>query len=136
MIKTYAELKSIETFEDRFNYLKIGGQVGFETFGFDRVFNQKFYASSEWKRVRNLVILRDNGCDLGVKGCEINGTIYIHHINPITIEDIKESTEFLLNPENLICVSYDTHQAIHYGSFAQANRYTVTERAPGDTKLW
>lgn len=116
-IRTYSELSALPTFKERFEYLKLGGTVGQETFGFDRIFNQKFYRSSEWKQIRNYVIARDNGCDLGVKGHEIpNGqTIYIHHINPITLTDIKHSAENLLNPEFLITTVLLTHNAIHYG---------------------
>jgi hypothetical protein len=114
-IKTYSELTKYSTFEERFKYLSLKGQVGEETYGFDRWINQRFYRSSEWKQVRARVIERDSGCDLGVKGREIPGRIIVHHINPILVEDIRDASDYLLNPEYLICVSENTHQAIHYG---------------------
>ena len=114
-IRTYSELTKYSTFEERFKYLSLKGQVGEETYGFDRWFNQRFYRSQEWKQVRNLIIVRDSGCDLGVKGREIPGRIIVHHINPILVEDIRDASDYLLNPEYLICVSNITHQAIHYG---------------------
>ena len=116
IIRTYKELSRLTTFEDRFNYLKLGGQVGKDTFGFDRIFNQRFYKSREWLACRDFVILRDNGCDLGIEGHEIYGQrIIIHHLNPISLDDIANSTEFLLNPEYLITTIHNTHNAIHYG---------------------
>ena len=117
MIKTYSELITFPTFEERFRYLRLSGSVGIETFGFDRIFNQKFYTSKEWRDFRNYIIVRDNGCDLGVPGYEIpDGTqIFIHHLNPITVEDIEQCTEFLLNPEYVITTIHSTHNAIHYG---------------------
>lgn len=115
MIRKYSELMLIESFEERFRYLKLSGSVGLETFGFDRYFNQKFYRSKEWKRIRDEVIIRDNGCDLGVNGYEIHGRIYIHHMNPIRLNDIENATDFLLNPEYLITTTLNTHNAIHYG---------------------
>ena len=114
-IRTYSELISIPTFEERFKYLQLNGNVGAETFGYDRVFNQRFYSSLEWKRLRDEIIFRDNGCDLGILDRRIMGKIFIHHMNPIMLEDIRESSEFLLNPEYLICMSFETHNAIHYG---------------------
>lgn len=114
-IKTYSELIHLPTFEERFKYLQMRGSVGRETFGFDRYLNQNFYRSAEWKRVRDKVIVRDNGCDLGINDRPIAGKIMIHHMNPITDKDILNVTEFLLNPEYLICVSHNTHNAIHYG---------------------
>lgn len=114
-IKTYSELKKLPAFEDRYSYLKLGGVVGKETFGYDRFLNQILYSSDEWKRVRGFVILRDSGCDLGCDGFEIRGRILIHHINPITVEDIIERSHKVFDPENLICVSHNTHNAIHYG---------------------
>lgn len=113
-IKTYSELIKIPTFEERFEYLRLNGIVGKDTFGFDRYINQKFYRSSEWKRIRDQVIVRDNGCDLGIEDRMIGGRILIHHMNPITDKDILNVTDLLLNPEYLICVSHITHNAIHY----------------------
>lgn len=134
-IKTYSELITIPTFEERFRYLQLKGSVGAETFGYDRVFNQRFYSSTEWKRLRDEIIVRDNGCDLGIHDRRITGKIFIHHINPILIDDIRTASEFLLNPEYLICVSYDTHNAIHYGD----ERLLISdpiERTPYDTCPW
>ena len=116
IIRTYKEFSRLTTFEDRFNYLRLNGQIGKDTFGFDRIFNQRFYRSREWKACRDFVILRDNGCDLGVEGHEIYGQrIIIHHMNPISLDDIANSTDFLLNPEYLITTIHNTHNAIHYG---------------------
>lgn len=114
-IRTYSELIQLPTFEERFRYLRLKGSVGKETFGFDRYLNQNFYRSSAWKRVRDQVIVRDNGCDLGIDDRIIYGKILIHHMNPINDEDILNMTDILLNPEYLICVTLDTHNAIHYG---------------------
>lgn len=115
MIRTYSELITLPTFKERYKYLKLDGVVGKETFGFDRYLNQKFYKSDEWKSIRDHVILRDNGCDLGIEGHEIHGRILIHHMNPITKEDIVNRSEYLLNPEYLISTIKNTHDAIHYG---------------------
>lgn len=116
-VKTYTELSSFKTFEERLEYLRLKGAVGVDTFGFDRIFNQKFYASTEWKQIRDHVIVRDLGCDLGMAGFDILGEhILIHHMNPITIDDIREGSEFLLDPEYLITTTHTTHNAIHYGS--------------------
>ena len=134
-IRTYSQLKQLKTFEERYDYLKLGGVVGEDTFGFDRYLNQNFYRSREWKRVRDEVIMRDNGCDLGVDGHEIRGKILIHHMNPITSEDIHRVSDYLLNPEYLICVTHRTHNAIHYGD----ERLFVTapiERTQNDTCPW
>lgn len=114
-IKTYSELITLPTFEERYRYLRLRGSVGEDTFGFDRYLNQKFYRSVEWKRIRDQVIIRDNGCDLGLEDRAIHGKIMIHHMNPITEKDIRYLTEILLNPEYLISVSHNTHNAIHYG---------------------
>ena len=114
-IKTYSELIAFPTFEERYRYLRLGGQVGAETFGFDRWLNQKFYKDPEWLAVRNHVIIRDNGCDLGIPGREIHSRILIHHMNPITKEDILRRSKYLLDPEYLICTIKNTHDAIHYG---------------------
>ena len=114
-IKTYSELIQLPTFIERYRYLRIGGSVGEETFGFDRYINQKFYKTNEWLSARDYVIARDLGCDLGMEDREIHGRILIHHMNPITIDDILNRTEFLLDPEYLICTTKNTHDAIHYG---------------------
>lgn len=134
-IKTYSELIALPTFEERFRYLRLKGAVGEDTFGFDRYLNQVFYRSAEWKRVRDQVIIRDNGCDLGIEGREIYGRILIHHMNPITIKDIQSASEFLLNPDYLICVTHATHNAIHYGD----EHLLITapiERTKNDTCPW
>lgn len=117
IIRTYSELIKLPTFKERFEYLKLGGVIGEETFGFDRYLNQVFYKSREWKKLRNDIIIRDNGCDLAMPDREIiDQTILIHHMNPITKEDILNMTEFVLNPEYLICTILNTHNAIHYGN--------------------
>ena len=134
-IRTYSELCQLSTFEDRFDYLRLNGSVGKDTFGFDRYLNQQFYRSREWKRIRDLVILRDNGCDLGVEGYEIRGRILIHHINPISVEDIHTTSDLLMNPEYLICTSHRTHNAIHYGDESLIIT-TPIERTQNDTCPW
>lgn len=133
--RSYSELLQFKTYEDRFRYLKLAGEVGKETFGYDRYFNQQFYHSSEWRRVRNEIIVRDNGCDLGMPDYEIHGRIYIHHINPITKDTLEIFGDDLLSPENLICVAYDTHNAIHYGR-EQIFPIISGERTPGDMCPW
>lgn len=135
MIRTYSQLIKFETFEERFQYLKLDGAVGQATFGFDRYLNQQLYRSHEWKKVRDEVIVRDNGCDLAMDGFDIYGRVYVHHMNPILVNDIRERNEFLLNPEYLICVSFDTHNAIHYGDESLLPREPI-ERTPNDTTLW
>lgn len=135
MIRRYSDLIRLNTFEERLSYLKLNGVVANETFGFDRYLNQQFYKSSEWKKVRQQVIIRDQGCDLGVPGHDIYDQIIVHHMNPITIEDIEHNPEILLDPEYLICVSLDTHNEIHYG-IGNNNCSSFVERVPGDTKLW
>ena len=135
MILTYSELVKLPTFEERYDYLKLNGRIGEDTFGYTRYLNQIFYKSKEWKEIRNRVILRDNGCDLGVEGYEIPGRVYIHHINPITERDILDRTEYLLSPEYLICVSYETHNAIHYGSLVPREPDVIVRR-PYDTCPW
>ena len=135
MICTYKELSRLQTFEERFDYLKLSGSIGTETFGFDRYINQMFYRSKEWKSIRNHVIVRDNGCDLGIEGREIQKGIIVHHINPIKIDDIVSATEFLMNPDYLICTSLKTHNAIHYGDSNLLDKDPVIRR-PGDTKRW
>lgn len=134
-IKTYSELITIPTFEGRYEYLKLGGEVGVETFGFDRYLNQAFYKSDEWLSVRDYVIARDNGCDLGVEGYEIYGRILIHHMNPITKEDILQRSKFLLDPEYLITTVKRTHDAIHYGNDSITFEATI-ERRKNDTCPW
>lgn len=114
-IKTYSELSRLKTFEERYQYLRLNGSVGRETFGFDRYLNQVLYRSKKWKSIRNRVIIRDNGCDLGIEGREINGRILIHHMNPISLDDIVNESDLLLDPEYLICTVHSTHNAIHYG---------------------
>lgn len=134
-IKTYSELITIPTFEERFKYLQLNGRVGQDTFGFDRYINQNFYRSREWKRIRDQIILRDNGCDLGLDGYEIYGRIYIHHMNPILVQDIIHQSDFLLNPEYLICTTHNTHNAIHYGDESLLITAPI-ERKPNDTCPW
>lgn len=134
-IRTYSELILLPTFEERFKYLQLNGRVGDDTFGFDRYINQNFYRSAEWKRIRDLVIMRDNGCDLALEGYEIYGRILIHHMNPITIKDVELSTEYLMNPEYLICVTHNTHNAIHYGDEKLINKGPVV-RTKNDTCPW
>ena len=135
MIRTYSELLSFPTFEERFNYLKLGGSVGLETFGFDRYLNQILYNSLEWKDVRGHVILRDCGCDLGVKGYEIYGKIIVHHMNPIFLEDILKRNPDIFNPEFLITTVHRTHNAIHYGDESLIAKGPI-ERKPNDTCPW
>ena len=134
-IRSYDELCQLPTFEERYEYLKISGRIGEETFGSDRYLNQAFYTSDEWKEVSRLVILRDNGCDLGIPGREIKGPIYVHHMNPIRVEDILRHSSILLRPEFLICVSKRTHEAIHYGD-ASLLQTDYKERKPFDTCPW
>ena len=134
-IRTYSELMRLPTFEERFRYLKLDGLVGKDTFGFDRYLNQEFYRSKEWKEVRDFVIVRDNGCDLGMDGYAIVGRIYIHHMNPITVNDIVHSSDFLLNPDYLICMSHNTHNAVHYGDEDLLVTAPV-ERRKNDTCPW
>ena len=136
MIKTYSELLTFETFEERFNYLKLNGIVGQDTFGFDRYMNQLLYHNSkEWKAVRNKVIVRDNGCDLGMEGYDILGRILVHHLNPITIDDIKNRSPTIFDLNNLICVSHNTHNAIHYGDENLLVKVPI-ERKLNDTCAW
>lgn len=134
-IRCYSELKQLETFEDRYQYLKLSGTVGQDTFGCDRYLNQGFYKSREWKNIRKLVIARDNGCDLGIPGRDIQYGLHIHHMNPIRAQDILDQSKYLLDPEYLICVSSETHNAIHYGDEESIIRDPV-QRTPGDTCPW
>ena len=135
MIRTYSELIKLKTFKDRFEYLKLDGIVGEETFGFDRYMNQIFYKSREWTSVRRAVIIRDNGCDLGVEGYEIHGKILIHHMNPINLSDIVHKTDELLNPDYLITTVLSTHNAIHYGNASLLPALPI-ERRVNDTCPW
>lgn len=134
-IRRYSELRHLKTMEERFEYLKLSGRVGLELWGWDRHFNQRFYRSSEWKRIRNLVILRDEGCDLGIRGFEIHENILIHHMNPMVLDDLKNGNPNVLDPEFLITTCKLTHQAIHYGDKTLLPQVPI-ERKPGDTKLW
>lgn len=134
-IRTYSELKKLKTFNSRYEYLKLKGVVGETTFGFDRYINQMLYRSKRWKEARDKVILRDEGCDLGIEGHEIYDKIIIHHINPITLEDIENDIDELYNPEYLIATSHKTHQAIHYGDDSLLPK-TLVERKRNDTTPW
>lgn len=135
-IRSYSELIQLETFIDRYRYLKMESEVGLATFGFDRYLNQRFYKTKEWLRLRDHVIVRDLGCDLAVEDLEIVGTIIIHHLNAITIDDIKRRSRFLLDPEFLITTRLSTHNAIHYGDEGLILSSASVERSPNDTKLW
>lgn len=135
MIRTYSELVSLPTFKERYEYLRLNGSVGLDTFGFDRYLNQEFYRSKEWKSIRDQVIIRDNGCDLGMDGYEIYGRIVIHHMNPILQTDILDRTQLLLDPDYLICTTHVTHNAIHYGDEGLLPREPV-ERTRNDTCPW
>lgn len=135
-IRTYTELSKLKTFDERFRYLQLNGKVGADTFGFDRYMNQIFYRSREWKRIRELVIIRDNGCDLGIEGRDVYGkNILIHHMNPLNLDDIVDRSDYLLNPDYLITTSRLTHNAIHYGDERLLPREPV-ERTPFDTCPW
>lgn len=134
-IRSYNELKQLDSFEDRFEYLKLGGTVGETTFGNERWLNQRFYTSREWKNIRQHVIARDEGCDLGVEGFEIYDKIIIHHMNPMTPKDIVHFDESILDPDFLISVTLNTHNAIHYGNSNMIPK-PVVERRPGDHILW
>lgn len=138
LIRTYTELLQIPTFLERYRYLKLGGKVGQETFGWERCINQDFYTSDEWRRFRNQIIARDSGCDLGIDGHEYaNGElIFIHHMNPITTSDIVNHTDFLMNPEYVISCRKRTHDAIHYGDESMVIPYELIKRLPNDTCPW
>ena len=133
--RSYSELRRLSSFEDRYRYLRISGYVGEQTFGFDRYLNQRFYTSREWKQVRDHVIVRDNGCDLGIEGYEIYDRPIIHHMNPMTVQNVVEGDYSNLDPEFLIATTHNTHNAIHYGTESLLPRAPVARRA-GDTKLW
>lgn len=134
-VRTYSELKNLVTFEERFDYLKLDGVVGRSTFGFDRWINQYFYRRPEWKSVRDFVIVRDAGCDLGILGFEIHSGLLVHHMNPITAEDIRHGQNWILDPDFLITTSLRTHNAIHYGDKNLLPRGPIARKS-GDTKLW
>ena len=135
LIRTYSELKRFDSLVDRFNYLALNGRVGETTFGFDRYMNQMFYTSRQWRSMRHKIILRDNGCDLGIEGYEIHKGLYIHHLNPMTVDQIRNGDPGILDPEFLITASFSSHQAIHYGDARLLPRVLI-ERQPGDTRLW
>lgn len=133
--RTYRELCRLDTFEERYRYLALRGTLGLETFGFDRWVNQRFYKSREWLRSRDEVILRDNGCDLGMPGYEIHSGLIVHHMNPITLSDLEDGDDWIIDPEFLVCTSLRTHNAIHYGDESLLPRGPI-ERKVGDTTLW
>lgn len=133
--RTYFELSQLETFEERYQYLKLSGITGAITFGWDRWVNQRFYKSAEWQAVRHFVIVRDDGCDLGVPGYEIGSGLLIHHMNPLTVEEVRHGDDKILDPDFLITVSHRTHNAIHYGNEDQLPRGPIQRKA-GDTTLW
>lgn len=135
IIRTYSELITIPTFEKRYEYLRLGGRVGEETFGFDRYLNQAFYTSNEWRDIRDYVIVRDNGCDLAMIGREIYGKILVHHMNPVSIEDVVQRSKYLLDPEYLICTTKITHDAIHYGDSSLLITEPI-ERSKNDMCPW
>jgi hypothetical protein len=133
--RTYSGVRRLDTFEERFDYLSLRGEVGASTFGFDRHINQAFYRSREWRMARDRVISRDRGCDLGLEGYEIHDMVLVHHIQPMTVEDIEGGNPLIFDEDNLICVTHTTHNAIHYGDRSLIPAPYV-ERSPGDTKLW
>ena len=134
-LRRYSELKRIPTFKERFEYLRLAGIVGESTFGFDRYLNQLFYTSAKWKKIRNQIIIRDNGCDLGIEGYDLRSKIIVHHMNPLTIKEVEEVSDEIFNPEFLICVSQRTHNAIHFGD-ASLLPCGPVERKPNDTCPW
>lgn len=134
-IRTYSELSQLETFEDRYHYLELRGALGLATFGFDRWINQRFYKSQEWKSIRNQVIIRDDGCDLGIPGYEIHSGLLVHHMDPLSLDDLKQGEDSIMDPEFLITTSLQTHNAIHYGDENLLPRGPVVRKA-GDTNLW
>lgn len=133
-IRTYSELIQLDSYEDRLEYLKVPGAVGANTFGFDRYLNQRFYKSKEWRKIRNDIFVRDNGCDLAFEDCPIFGAYLIHHMNPIQVDDIVKLSDYLMNPEYLITVTHQTHNAIHYGSDIPIIK--PSQRTSNDTLLW
>ena len=135
MIRRYTDLIQYDSFVERYRYLKLNGQVGIDTFGLDRYLNQTLYRSYKWRKVRNQIIMRDNGCDLGMDGFDIFGKIIVHHMNPLTLEQIEDDSDDIYNPEFLICVSHITHNAIHYGDENLLPQLPI-ERTANDTCLW
>ena len=135
MIRSYSQLKNLDTLEARYNYLVLKGNVGHSTFGFDRYINQQFYTSREWRQIRHEIISRDSGCDLGIAGYEIFDRAIIHHMNPMTVKHISEGEDFILDPEYLITTTHRTHNAIHYGDKRLLPQPLIA-RNKGDTKLW
>lgn len=135
IIRSYTEMLQRRSFEERYEYLKLNGTVGNVTFGFDRYINQQFYTSAQWRNVRSAVIARDLGCDLAVEGYDIHSRLLIHHMNPISADEILHGDEAILDPEFLITTTHKTHNAIHYGD-AKLLAQPLVERRPGDTKLW
>lgn len=133
--RRYSELRRLATFEDRFDYLVLAGEVGAATFGHDRWLNQRFYTSREWRNIRDIVIIRDNACDLGIEGYQIERELVVHHMNPMTAEDVEHGEEWILDPEFLICTTKRTHNAIHFGDRSLLPR-PVVDRYSGDTQLW
>lgn len=133
IVRTYTEMARLPTFEERYKYLKLAGIVGESTFGFDRYLNQALYRSRAWKKVRDQVIIRDNGCDLGIEDRIITDRVIVHHMNPLVVDEIEERDEDIFNPEFLVCVSPATHNAIHYGDEGLLVRSELVERRPGDT---
>lgn len=136
IVRTYTELSRFPTFEERYAYLRLAGVVGENTFGFDRYLNQRLYRSRAWKTVRNSVIVRDNGCDLGIDDRPIADRIIVHHMNPLVVDEIDERDEDIFNPEFLICVSPETHNAIHFGDDNLLMKSEIVNRTPNDTCLW
>jgi len=134
--RTYEELIRIPTYKERYEYLRCVGQVGMDTFGSDRYLNQILYQSNEWRTFRNKIVVRDDGCDMAYKDFPIRGKIIIHHLNPITAEQVLARDPVIFDPNNVVCVSFQTHNAIHYGDESQLVEETLTIRKPGDTKLW
>jgi len=135
MIRKFSQLKRLTTFEERYRYLRLAGRVGEDTFGYDRYLNQLLYTSKRWRATRDIIIIRDDGCDLGIKDREICGIIYVHHMNAITIEDVEQDRDELYDPQFLICTSYDTHNAIHFGNESLLPRLPVV-RTRNDTSPW
>jgi hypothetical protein len=135
MIRSYTELKRLKTFEERYRYLKLGATVGQSTFGFDRYLNQMLYTSKRWKKTRDKIIIRDNACDLGMEDYDIGSKIFIHHMNPIVLDDFDIDNDLFYDPEFLICTSYDTHNAIHFGDESLLPKLPI-ERRPNDTCPW
>ena len=136
MERSYSEMMQLPTFLERYRYLSLGGRVGEDTFGWDRYLNQALYRSKEWRELRNAIIVRDDGCDLGCPDYPIAAKILIHHINPISKQDILNRNPLIFDPENLVCVSHLTHEAIHYGDESLLTGMQMVERKPGDTTLW